>query len=1840
MSKYVFDVSTKRLIRLEDRVGNALRIIYDSKGQIDYVIDDVGRKLDFTFNANGKVESIEDPLTNRSVKYNYSNGLLTKVIDSELKETTYEYDSNDRIVKVIDANNNTAVKIDYDVFGRIVRQYDAEGNVTYQVYSDATNERYIIDARGNESRVRFNLDMRVVEEVDALGNKVVYEYSYYDPGSNKWEVIPDVDIRTLEDNKDPNTKAYTKYLEAGKDKRLKIKETMYDKRGNATTNEYDENNNLVGTVDPLKQTTSMVYDPVYKHNLISKTDKKGNTTTYVYDNEGKYGPKGALLVKEIDPLGNELIYDYYTNESGIKIKGLVKTVTEKKRVDQKDPNSELIEFKVTEYKYDDLYNNRTQIIDTLGNSTYEEYDAAGRLQKVTNARGYTTKYTYDKNDRIIVEEIFPQTNERKILKRTESIYDNVGNKTFVIEERFAADRPDYPKEDLVTETVYDRNNRPVQIYDAEGYRVSYTYDEAGNKVTETDKRGFTTIYKYDELNRVTEVIDPLNNTTTYEYDANGNVIKITDAKNRVTFIDYDELDRKWKERIQYNEDGEEKEAVYEYLYDENDNPYREIDPNGKIIEYEYDALNRITKEVDGLGLKDKNGNSMEKIVTYSYNYESVVEDGKTVKYEVMTEKDYLTSTKIRPIVIKNDALGRMRIKIETNNGDKTIQEYDEVGNLKSVKDARGNVTSYEYDGLNNIIKVIDATRINYSEAVFDSVGNVIEKIDRRNNKTEYRYNKLNQVIKTTTWYTDENGVKQEVVSAILYDEAGNKKIATDAEMNSTIFEYDELGRLVAETNPMYNTRYYGYDAVGNQVWVTDWKEHDSSESNVHPIINSKGETVYRLKTTYEYDDFDRLKTVISTEGEITSYTYDVIGNIKTVTVDGVRKNTYSYDKMYRLEKMLDGEDRAETYDEYDLFGRLLQKTDRNGQVHIYTYDEYDNVEIHTVTRKVKENGVEKVVKDVRETYYDALGNVVRTVDETGETIYNYNELNLLDNKVLPDGKTVEYEYDEEGNIKEIKDPSGNVTTYLFDEMNRMKTVTTKDGTTTYAYTKNGNRKSLKLPNNVLTTYEYDARNVLIKLVNQVGSSVDIYEYEYDENSLQTAKIEPKGKTSFEYDNLGRIKTVVEPGGRTTTYAYDGAGNRKEQTVEDALNDVSSKLTYHYDRSNRLTDVLEVRNGSNITTVYTYDGNGNQIKVAATEPGDVINVSEYTFDGFNQLKVAKTQDSTSTSKYDAFGLRVEKTVDGVTTKYYYDGQSILLEVRSDGLESHNIQGVNLIARKIKGDSDTLYYLYNGHADVVKLVDGAANTVNEYDYDIFGNILYQLESKPNPYKYSGYYYDDDTGYYYLRSRYYDPKIARFISEDTYTGEYNDPLSLNLYTYCQNDPITYDDPNGHWLHIAAGALIGGLVNTAITAVSDFMEDGKFNKSWREYAGSFAEGAITGAIGAATGGASFIAAAAASAAGSVVGNAVGQYISKGKVDVKEALFAGATDLVTMGAGKLAGNLTKKGMNKFAKTAVGENVLKKANSVKSKVLNKISGVKTKVQSIVKRECKHPELGMCFTADTLVYTKDGHKRIEDIKVGDQVYSVNVDTGEKGLKTVKQLFVNETYELIHIYVGYSQIKSTAPHPFWVEGKGWVEAGNLLEGDKVKLYSGEVLEIKEIRRERLEEPVKTYNFEVEDWHTYLVSENNVLVHNAGSKKCPLKFSFKSNKSNAGNNNVKSKLRDSRTINFSQKSIDSKFSDGTNIKDTIYRLKNDPSYAEKMEPIRIVKYKDLPADVQQKLASQNVGKHTVFTLDNRRLYAARKAKVKVNTRWATPEEIQNFATVKRFTTINGGKMPEVRW
>jgi hypothetical protein len=139
------------------------------------------------------------------------------------------------------------------------------------------------------------------------------------------------------------------------------------------------------------------------------------------------------------------------------------------------------------------------------------------------------------------------------------------------------------------------------------------------------------------------------------------------------------------------------------------------------------------------------------------------------------------------------------------------------------------------------------------------------------------------------------------------------------------------------------------------------------------------------------------------------------------------------------------------------------------------------------------------------------------------------------------------------------------------------------------------------------------------------------------------------------------------------------------------------------------------------------------------------------------------------------------------------------------------------------------------------------------------------------------------------------------------------------------------------------------------------------------------------------------------------------------------------------------------------------------------------------------EGGLCFSGDTLIPMKYGYKEIKDIKVGDEVFSENQDTGEKGLKKVSNIFINDTKVLIYVFVGQEEIKVTPSHPFWVEGKGWVAAGELKTGDKLRLYNGNVIDVDKTIVEKLDETIKVYNFEVEDWHTYYVSSLQLLVHN---------------------------------------------------------------------------------------------------------------------------------------------------
>ncbi|MCM1524505.1 MAG: polymorphic toxin-type HINT domain-containing protein [Ruminococcus sp.] len=147
----------------------------------------------------------------------------------------------------------------------------------------------------------------------------------------------------------------------------------------------------------------------------------------------------------------------------------------------------------------------------------------------------------------------------------------------------------------------------------------------------------------------------------------------------------------------------------------------------------------------------------------------------------------------------------------------------------------------------------------------------------------------------------------------------------------------------------------------------------------------------------------------------------------------------------------------------------------------------------------------------------------------------------------------------------------------------------------------------------------------------------------------------------------------------------------------------------------------------------------------------------------------------------------------------------------------------------------------------------------------------------------------------------------------------------------------------------------------------------------------------------------------------------------------------------------------------------------------------------------------CFTGDTPVYTDEGLVCIEEISVGDEVLAYNYETGETELKEVLNVWIKETDEILHLSTSDGEtIDTTTNHPFYVDGKGWVAAGDLEIGDTLVTADGDEVEVSDIEIEKLAEPVLVYNLEIEDFHTYFVGEYGVLVHNAG---CDYRANFES-------------------------------------------------------------------------------------------------------------------------------------
>ncbi|USB32579.1 S8 family serine peptidase [Paenibacillus sp. YPG26] len=1400
------------------------RYTYYPTGNVQKEIDALGNETSYTYDIYGN--KLTETRPNQSV-YVYQYDVMNRVskisfkanpqaVPDVLADYTYKVLDNGKTQKKETKylnSTDTAITIwTYDDQGKEVERQNPDGNSVATVYEPNGLTRSVTDARGNTSYFAYDGLNRLTNTWTPLdGAKYMYKGTTYDRADRKIAESAGKDPVALFAKPLEDRKIVTKSQYDGNDH---ITLTT-NSSGSKTLLKYDEEGNTIRKEVYTSATESMVTEyayndqgkPVSEKHFVGKADlypapssrddQVALETITEYDLNGN-----PVAVTTPDGVRSEVTYDALNHPIATKLPSI-----------DEQGNPALAKTSTTY----DWQGKPLVSFDARGNKTQNEYNEKGLLAKQTNALGGVTLYVYDKADRKIAE-ISPKnynaSKSWKELSRTEYTYDNM-SRTKLITEKFNEQKlsPSFTWTTEWTEKVakaylYDENGNVTKELDGEGYAAG-----VGTTSAAKIQSGYGLINNYNAANLLASQLNPiakdrgLKTSVSYGYDGLGRKISETNVNGVVNLTTFDDANKVLSLAVKKSITSPE-QTLETHSYDWAGRPLSDTDANGNKTLYSYNAMGMIRSITSS-------GDDTVSEYTVQRQYDTM---GRLAK-----EADSAGKVSLNEYDALDHQISSTEQAVDGSSAITTKVAYDLNGNKRFETDGNGNIHENVYDGLNRVIEERDSVtnikagvKVHATKYTYDANGNKLTETNWLGNTGTLIYDDKNRLIERK----DASGVS---VQKLEYNLNDTQVRAWDALNRVTSFTYDMNTLLTTTVDPEGNTSATKYDLLGNKTAVTD----------------GNGNT-----TRYDYDYLGRLSRVTNALDEVTSYTYDLIGNKLTQTNGNGHVSTFEYNAADLLVRRIDPgglqvkngkiayqADQIESYT-YFANGSMKTKTDRNGNTTSYSYDVHERQLSRTVDGP---SLTSSPVQGRQVSYtYDNNDNPLTVSDKTGTTIRTYDELNRTITKSVPKLGTNTYQYDDtmgltQGFRAEVTtDVKGNVTRKVYDKTNRLVEVkANNDPAISYTYYNDGSRKSVVYSSGIKEEYTYTLTNHVSTLKNFKGTALmDSYTYAYDAAGNQLSKEElingvNKGKTTYTYDALSRLQTVLEPGGKQTTYSFDAAGNRIEEKVKDSS---SVKTTqYEYNNQNRLTATRELTSqGSTQLVNYKYDNNGNLInksteiikKIDPQKPTDptfgifvygqknenpridniVSGTAAYEYDVWNQLSKSSTGEGTVTYEYNGDGLRTKKISNGVTSQYVYESDKVVLETDESGKQTaFNLYGTNLLTRKV-GD-EKYSYLYNGHADVTALVNDSGEVKASYYYDAFGNIAQTTGNVKNSVRYAGYQYDEESKLYYLNARYYDPSIARFISEDTYLGEANDPLSLNLYSYVSNEPIMYSDPTGHW-------------------------------------------------------------------------------------------------------------------------------------------------------------------------------------------------------------------------------------------------------------------------------------------------------------------------------------------------------------------------------------------------------------------------------------------------------------
>ncbi len=535
-------------------------------------------------------------------------------------------------------------------------------------------------------------------------------------------------------------------------------------------------------------------------------------------------------------------------------------------------------------------------------------------------------------------------------------------------------------------------------------------------------------------------------------------------------------------------------------------------------------------------------------------------------------------------------------------------------------------------------------------------------------------------------------------------------------------------------------------------------------------------------TVYKYDALF-LSQVREAIGQTYQFSYNALGWIVTRTDPAGRQDRYQYDPNGNLRQATNRRGQVVSYGAYDALNRASSIT-ADAKTNTFAYDVSDRFTAvsnneSTDTIKVDVAGrVQSQIASRAGTRYELvshfnqrdLRDTLRSASPWADTIaYHYNPSMALDTlRDLAGGRTT-IVYDQHLLDSAVVLPNGLTVTRQFPSTHMPAQITYSDGAVTaaigakYAYDTLGlvqDRHRVTSSNGVADSgrdYTYDILDRLTHYGDYRAGSVPTSCQQYDPNSAWCP--------SYVW-----AKTYA----RQESYSYDKVGNRTDLNAFIAAGDRVVKF-----------------NGDSLV----YDADGNLVtRIRSGAP-----IQQLYWSSFGQLDSVWTSGvGTVSFGYDGLGRRVRKTVGSGTTRYIHDGDNLFAEVDAGAptapLAEYTYYGgldqPHSLRRRMRSDS-VFYYAQDFPRNVVGLVNGSKVLVNQYRYKPFGadDQGFPQGTVPNSFKFAGREFDTETGLYYMRARYYDPQLARFISED--------PIGLaggiNLYTYVNNNPVNGTDPSG---------------------------------------------------------------------------------------------------------------------------------------------------------------------------------------------------------------------------------------------------------------------------------------------------------------------------------------------------------------------------------------------------------------------------------------------------------------